>query len=531
MDGARAPADSERVLVVRAGDTFFGLPGASVLEVIRDPVLTRVPLAPPSLAGLANLRGEVLPVVSLAVLTGLLESSGTSGGRVVVLDHGGPLGLAVDAVASFGALDDGATQDGQPVRVFALDALLARDFDDRTRRGRMQAGPGATARPPEAVPSDPDRILVAFVVAGQDYALPLDRTREIVSEPAGITTVPRSDPAMAGVVALRGRTLPLVLARAVLGLPPAGGPDRPRAIIVMRMAARGAGQGAGQGMGAEIGLVVDAVKDILRVPESLIDPVPTLLTRGGEAEIAGICRLEGGRRLVSLLSPDGILRGLEDVLAMGTAPEAESAQMIATTAQQFLVFRLGEQDYGLPVAAVEEVVRLPDALTPVPRAPAFVEGVMNLRGRVVPVIDQRRRFEVEPSGSGRRERVIVVTIDRMQAGFVVDGVSEVLRVPVGQLRPTPELAAAEPRHRPDRQHRGRRADDPPHRPARTSRSRRTGSSGGEADRRTQAGGPRDQAAGGRRFPSHSAAARGRVHGGRATLRSSSRGMESRRSTS
>jgi purine-binding chemotaxis protein CheW len=352
------------------------------------------------------------------------------------------LGVAVDAVASFGALDDGATQDGQPVRVFALDALLARDFDDRTRRGRMQAGPGATARPPEAVPSDPDRILVAFVVAGQDYALPLDRTREIVSEPAGITTVPRSDPAMAGVVALRGRTLPLVLARAVLGLPPAGGPDRPRAIIVMRMAARGAGQGAGQGMGAEIGLVVDAVKDILRVPESLIDPVPTLLTRGGEAEIAGICRLEGGRRLVSLLSPDGILRGLEDVLAMGTAPEAESAQMIATTAQQFLVFRLGEQDYGLPVAAVEEVVRLPDALTPVPRAPAFVEGVMNLRGRIVPVIDQRRRFALA-DGTSRRARVIVVDLDGAPAGFIVDAASEILSVPEGQIRATPELAAGD----------------------------------------------------------------------------------------
>ncbi len=187
---------------------------------------------------------------------------------------------------------------------------------------------------------------------------------------------------------------------------------------------------------------MDAVKDILRVPESLIDPVPTLLTRGGEAEIAGICRLEGGRRLVSLLRPDGLLRGLEDVLAAGAAPEAESAQMIATTAQQFLVFRLGEQDYGLPVAAVEEVVRLPDALTPVPRAPAFVEGVMNLRGRIVPVIDQRRRFALA-DGTSRRARVIVVDVDGAPAGFIVDAASEILSVPEGQIRATPELAAGD----------------------------------------------------------------------------------------
>jgi purine-binding chemotaxis protein CheW len=430
MDGTRALADGERILVVRVGDTLFGLPGAEVLEVIRDPVLTRVPLSPPSLTGVANLRGVVLPVVSLAALTGLPESPSMTSARVVVLDHFGILGLAVDAVASFGALADQATEDGRSVRLFALDALLARDFDDRTRRGRRQAGPGATIRPPTVAPADPDRILVAFAVAGQDYALPLEQTLEIVSVPAGITTVPHADPALEGVVACRGRTLPLVSARAVLGLPPADGGDRRRTIVVTRAA------------GAEIGLVVDAVKDILRVPEALIDPVPALLARGGEAELAGICRLEGGRRLVSLLVPDRILRGLEDVVAMGAAPDAPENEMIATVAQQFLVFRLGGQDYGLPVAAVEEVVRLPETLTPVPRAPAFVEGVMNLRGRIVPVIDQRRRFAVA-DGAGRRARVVVVVVDGAHAGFVVDAASEILSVPEERIRATPELAAGD----------------------------------------------------------------------------------------
>lgn len=66
---------------------------------------------------------------------------------------------------------------------------------------------------------------------------------------------------------------------------------------------------------------------------------------------------------------------------------------------------------------------------------------MNLRGRVVPVIDQRRRFKFEGQGERRRERIVVVRIDQMQAGFVVDAVSEVLSIPQNQLRPTPDLAA------------------------------------------------------------------------------------------
>ena len=117
------------------------------------------------------------------------------------------------------------------------------------------------------------------------------------------------------------------------------------------------------------------------------------------------------------------------------------ADGLSTAGEQFIVFQLGGEEYGLPIEAVDEVVRIPDTLTRLPKAPAFIEGVMNLRGRVVPVIDQRRRFKFEGQGEKRRERIIVVRIDQMHAGFVVDSVSEVLRIPQSQLRPTPDLAA------------------------------------------------------------------------------------------
>ena len=65
---------------------------------------------------------------------------------------------------------------------------------------------------------------------------------------------------------------------------------------------------------------------------------------------------------------------------------------------------------------------------------------MNLRGRAVPVSDQRRRFNLAEKGLRRHERIVVVTIDRMQAGFLVDHVSEVLKISRSQLRPTPDLA-------------------------------------------------------------------------------------------
>ena len=119
----------------------------------------------------------------------------------------------------------------------------------------------------------------------------------------------------------------------------------------------------------------------------------------------------------------------------------DAADELLAAGEQFIVFQLGGEEYGLPIAAVDEVVRVPNALTRLPRAPAFIEGVMNLRGRVVPIIDQRRRFKLEGQGERRRERIIVVRIDQMHAGFVVDSVSEVLRISHNQLLPTPDLAA------------------------------------------------------------------------------------------
>ena len=124
---------------------------------------------------------------------------------------------------------------------------------------------------------------------------------------------------------------------------------------------------------------------------------------------------------------------------MDQATAAGEAAGIAQ--EQFVIFRLGPELYGLPIAAVEEVVRCPAGFTRVPRAPDFVAGVMNLRGRILPVIDQRRRFAVpgSPPPSGRR--VLVVTIGGQPAGFVVDAVSEVLSIAATELRPAPDFAA------------------------------------------------------------------------------------------
>jgi purine-binding chemotaxis protein CheW len=422
-------------LTIKVGDERFAVPASDVAEVIRSPAVTRVPLGPTSLVGVANLRGAVMPVVSLRALLGT-EGEPPASSRVIVINRGAPVGLVIDEVTALGAVDGVLDTDGSNIaasaRLIDLDGLLARDFGSLLRRPRQPHSSSYLAELEHERTID-EEAFVSFEVCGQDFALPLDRVCEVVALPTDVAVVPRTDAVMLGVMTLRGQLLPLVSLHGLLGLRRHSQDSSRSRVVVARV---------GEGL---VGLVTDGMKEILRVPSSVIDPVPTVLTRGAaEAEVQGICRLDGGRRLVSILSADRLFRdGSTDGRISPRTTESVDMSTTETRSdsdEQFIVFQLGGEEYGLPIASVDEVVRVPEALTRLPKAPAFIDGVMNLRGRVVPVIDQRRRFDFEGRGERRRERVVVVTIDHMQAGFVVDGVSEVLRIPASQLRPTPEIA-------------------------------------------------------------------------------------------
>jgi len=101
---------------------------------------------------------------------------------------------------------------------------------------------------------------------------------------------------------------------------------------------------------------------------------------------------------------------------------------------QLVVFKLADEHYGVNIAAVEGIIKM-QAITSVPHAPSFVEGITNLRGTVLPVMDMRKRFGLELRDENRDTRIIVVEMDGVTVGMVVDAVNEVLRVPDENIEP------------------------------------------------------------------------------------------------
>lgn len=107
---------------------------------------------------------------------------------------------------------------------------------------------------------------------------------------------------------------------------------------------------------------------------------------------------------------------------------------------QLVTFSIGEEEFGVDILKVQEIIRTME-ITKVPRAPEFVEGVINLRGKVIPIIDLRRRFGLSSKDHDKHTRIIVIEINNMIVGFVVDSVSEVLRIPAGTVEPPPPVVA------------------------------------------------------------------------------------------
>ena len=107
---------------------------------------------------------------------------------------------------------------------------------------------------------------------------------------------------------------------------------------------------------------------------------------------------------------------------------------------QLVTFSIGDEEFGVNILKVKEINRTME-ITKVPRAPVFVEGVINLRGNVIPIIDLRRRFGLMPKPEDKDTRIIVIELSGIIVGFVVDAVSEVLRIPVGTVEPPPPVVA------------------------------------------------------------------------------------------
>lgn len=166
------------------------------------------------------------------------------------------------------------------------------------------------------------------------------------------------------------------------------------------------------------GLAEDILRQLEAAPEP--SPVPITLPASGLAEdVLPRAEAPGGHSLSFFSAPVQEQRAA-----------AEATEHLAT-------FFLDREEYGVDVRQVQEIRRVSE-ITSVPRAPEFIRGVINLRGRILPVLDLKRKLGLGEVVAGRATRIVVVRVKERLLGLLVDGASQVLKVEVSRVEPPPE---------------------------------------------------------------------------------------------
>jgi purine-binding chemotaxis protein CheW len=438
------------------GHEYFGIPIDEVRQIIRLPKVTRVPKMPTFVLGISNLRGSVLPVIDLSLRLGYANPCVNSEDtRVIVTERRGlEIGFVVESVSEVKATESGAYEDfpdmpGDTADKKFITGVLKMQTKEGLRlvqvldsqelvniEGLKKYSDDTQIRQQSNIKDESQyrdiadfRRFISFEIDSHAYAIEIHRINEIIRLPEYVA-VPGAGSDMLGLFSLRGIVIPLLSLHRRFGKKDMAGNEDTRVVII-------------EVNGTKFGFMADKVNEVLSVPESAIEEPPRAFSEKGK-EISAIIKADQGERLIMILETEEILANTE-AEALRKLAQQEGGQLLMNEVQtgadqekQIVTFTLGDEEYGIYIEKVQEINRYV-GVTRVPKTPTFVEGIINLRGEVIPLIDLRKRFDLNVREKDEFTRVIIVNIENVRVGLVVDFVDEVLRVNARSIDNVPEL--------------------------------------------------------------------------------------------
>lgn len=444
----------------RVGEETYGIGIDDVRQIIRVPKITRVPKMPGYVKGMTNLRGEVLPLVDLSLRLGYgCECSHEEDTRVIVVDKRGILtGLIVESVNEVkstevheidnfpeilnasvdkkfisGIIKIGEGEDVSIIQVMNTDEVI--DIEAASKQIEKNSTLAKKEKLEETNASGiNDRRFISFNVLEQEYSVEIHKINEIIWMPE-VTGVPGLPDYVLGIFSLRGKVIPLLSLHSKFGVVLETDAETTRVVIV-------------DINGVLVAFAADKVNAVLSVDESLIELPPKVYDDQEGSEVSAVLKLDEGKRLVMVLEPQNLVDDAElEALKSVAEQTTESAHMensvenAGEEEKQIVTFKIESEDYGIYIHKVQEINRYTN-VTKIPKTPKFVEGIINLRGEVIPLIDLRSRFELEAKERDEFTRVIIVNLQNMKVGFVVDWVDEVLRIRERDIDTVPPVLSA-----------------------------------------------------------------------------------------
>ncbi|MBP2665230.1 MAG: chemotaxis protein CheW, partial [Firmicutes bacterium] len=281
-----------------------------------------------------------------------------------------------------------------------------------------------------------ERQLVTFHLGREEFGTDIMNVREIVRL-GEITQIPQAPPYVEGVTNLRGTILPIMDGRKRFGMESRVSDESTRVLVI-------------DVRGSLTGVIVDRVAEVLRVSGEAVEPSPKVLRSGIDVDfIDGIVKMDQGRRIIMTLNIGAVLtveesaeEEADSAAAIAADTGEKSAEVDRQDEEQLVTFSLAGEEYAVDIMRVKEIIRVP-GITKVPNAAHYFEGVVSIRNQLLPIVNMRTFFGLPDMEINDQARVIIVDTGAITAGFRVDRVAEVIRVPKNLIEPPPLVFAGQ----------------------------------------------------------------------------------------
>jgi len=415
----------DNILEVRVGDEVFGFNADEIEQILVVPAITPIPLSDTSVLGVAVLSGKIVHAVDLglAIGEGSIDLKNEKARLLTLSNEDFHESFVVDEVLGMLEVDEEKMEensgedsflqafykaDDHVVQLLNINTLLQRINIDRfepAKLDNLQQDSSNSKNEKKSI--DNFKRALFFKAENERFAIDIEGLRELIFAPKEVTPIAGSD--ALGMITLRDEVITLLDMNSLLGFSHKEPDEKSRALIAYHK-------------GKAIALLVDEVEEVKNLENSALEP----MIGGVAGEIIEQVYKEKDS-VSSIISADYIRKLVREYyIESEESSDNELKGSEETDVSEVAVFKVGDEEYAFDIEEVQEIIRY-DTITPVPEAPGFMEGILNLRGSVIPVISlpDRLGFGYEVTD---KTKIVVCSVGNEKIGFIVDDVNEILFV-------------------------------------------------------------------------------------------------------
>ena len=421
----------QNILSVKIGDELYGFDGNKVAQILRIPTITDMPLASAGLKGVSSISGKVVTMIDMGVVLGTSEVDHTNKmARVLTITcDGNEYGLLVDEVVGMSSVEEEnyelthdandkieaiyKTKDNICQVVNACNAINTLFLLNYTPVAIDRFEQKENINNQDQNVSNENQRFLFLTLGNEEFSISLDIAREIIFVPQNITPMSEAGYGVIGMITLRDELIVAIDLKELLGIYSHSEiEEKNQRLLILNH------------KGKSLALKVDSISEVKDIPVNQIETLPQKFRDNKIDSIykakSNIVSIISKRYLIDILDEYSVDEGdVSHISNNNEDDKQESEEMI-----EVAVFQIANEEFALGIEDVQEIIKYTE-ITPIPEAPAYVDGVINLRGVVIPIISLPERLGFEKNINAK-SKILVCVIGNERIGLLVDDVNEIM---------------------------------------------------------------------------------------------------------